>query len=139
MRTPRQLSIDIADALDSIAGAAAGPRPQFFRPPYGTLSAAAWYAAHRQGLRTVLWTSWGRDWRAEATAASVLADVRRGVLDRGTILLHDSDCTSAPQSWRSTLGALPRLVDDLRGRGLEVGPLNEHWDQAPTESHFSWG
>jgi peptidoglycan/xylan/chitin deacetylase (PgdA/CDA1 family) len=127
MRTPHQLRDDIGKALETIT-VAVGHRPRLFRPPYGTLSAAAWYTAHRLGLRTVLWTAWGRDWRARATPQSILRDVQRGVLDGGTILLHDSDCTSSPGSWRSTLDALPVLVADLRERGLQVGPLSEHWD-----------
>jgi hypothetical protein len=44
----------------------------------------------------------------------------------GTILLHDSDVTSAPGSWRATLGAVPRLVTACRQRGLQVGTLAEH-------------
>jgi hypothetical protein len=40
--------------------------------------------------------------------------------------LHDSDCTSKPEAWRSTLGAVPRLLDTIGERGLRVGPLREH-------------
>jgi peptidoglycan/xylan/chitin deacetylase (PgdA/CDA1 family) len=78
------------------------------------------------GLQPVLWTAWGRDWRAEATADSVVADVLHGYVDGGTVLLHDSDCTSAPDCWRSALDALPRLADALAARSLRVGPLSEH-------------
>jgi peptidoglycan/xylan/chitin deacetylase (PgdA/CDA1 family) len=77
-------------------------------------------------LRLVLWSSWGRDWRAEATPLSVLHDLQRGVLAGGTVLLHDSDCTSATSSWRITVAALPLLAEYLEGQGLRVGPLREH-------------
>jgi hypothetical protein len=53
---------------------------------------------------------------------TVLADLRGG----GTILLHDSDVTSVPGSWRATLGAVPKLVEACHERGLRVGPLAEH-------------
>jgi hypothetical protein len=53
---------------------------------------------------------------------TVLADLRGG----GTILLHDSDVAAAPGSWRSTLGALPHVLDHCRNQGLAVGPLGEH-------------
>ncbi|MFF3468502.1 hypothetical protein ACWCQN_39615 [Streptomyces sp. NPDC001984] len=46
--------------------------------------------------------------------------------DGSTILLHDSDCTSAPGAWRSALGALPRILDTCTERGYEVGPLCDH-------------
>jgi hypothetical protein len=42
------------------------------------------------------------------------------------VLLHDSDCTSYPRSWESTLGALPLLAVEFAARGLEVGTVGEH-------------
>jgi peptidoglycan/xylan/chitin deacetylase (PgdA/CDA1 family) len=124
-RTPRVAADDIARATDVI-GAATGVSPQWFRPPFGILSSGALRGARRVGLRTVLWTTWGRDWRREATPESVVADVTRRYLDGGTVLLHDSDCTSYPGSWRSALGALPRLADECAARGLTVGTVGEH-------------
>ena len=77
-------------------------------------------------MATVLWTTWGRDWRREATPESVTADVLRRYVDGGTVLLHDSDCESYPGSWKSTLGALPRLAEEFAARGLTVGTVGEH-------------
>jgi hypothetical protein len=77
-------------------------------------------------MSTVLWTTWGRDWRREATPDTVVTDVTRRYLDGGTVLLHDSDCTSYPGSWRSALGALPGLADEFATRGLTVGPVGDH-------------
>ena len=74
----------------------------------------------------VLWTTWGRDWRPVATPETVVDDLRKGRLAGGTVLLHDSDCTSAPGSWRSALGALPRLAEELEARGLRAGTLGAH-------------
>ena len=103
-----------------------GVRPEFFRPPYGALTAADLVVAQRLGLRTVLWTAWGQDWQRGLKPADVVGEVLRGELDGGTVLLHDSDCTSEPGSWRATLGALPQLVDALHERGLEVGTVGSH-------------
>jgi peptidoglycan-N-acetylglucosamine deacetylase len=116
---------DVARARDLIA-ATAGAEPRWFRPPYGTLSGGSLSAAHRLGLQTVLWTTWGRDWRPEATAATVVADVTEGLRPGATVLLHDSDCTSAPASWRAGVDALSGLADVFEARGLSVGPLGEH-------------
>lgn len=124
-RSSRAALDDVRRAHGDIAEIT-GTEPVFFRPPYGQCSYGALRAAKASGLQTVLWTAWGRDWRAKATPASVLADLHRGQLDGGTLLLHDSDCTSAPLSWRSTLGALPMLVDDLTAQGVRVGPLRDH-------------
>ena len=123
--SPRAVAADVARARDAIADAT-GVEPIWFRPPYGTLSLGGVRAARMAGLRPVLWTAWGRDWRAEATPDSVVADVLGGYVDGGTVLLHDSDCTSAPECWHAALGALPRLTDALQMRALRVGPLGEH-------------
>jgi hypothetical protein len=78
-------------------------------------------------MKAVLWTTWGRDWRAEATPESVCREVLEGYLDGGTVLLHDSDCTSDPGAWRSALDALPLLGEELHRRGLTVGPVGQHF------------
>jgi peptidoglycan/xylan/chitin deacetylase (PgdA/CDA1 family) len=124
-RTPRAVAADMERSLDLVAEAT-GQRPVWFRPPYGIFSGATLAAGRRLDLRPVLWTAWGRDWRAEATAATVTEDVAAGRLAGGTVLLHDSDCTSAPGSWRSALDALPLLADLFSVHRLRVGPLGEH-------------
>jgi peptidoglycan-N-acetylglucosamine deacetylase len=124
-RTPRRAADDIARAFGSVAEAA-GVQPRWFRPPFGISSYASLRAARSLGMTTVLWTTWGRDWRREATPESVVADVTRRYVDGGTVLLHDSDCTSYPGSWQSALGALPRLADVFAARGLVVGTVGAH-------------
>jgi peptidoglycan/xylan/chitin deacetylase (PgdA/CDA1 family) len=116
---------DIRRARDVVADAT-GVQPRWYRPPFGTLSVGGLLAARRLGLDVVLWTAWGRDWRAEATGASVAEEVLAGYVDGGTVLLHDSDCTSAPDSWHSALDALPLLAKGFADRGLTVGPLHTH-------------
>lgn len=83
-------------------------------------------AARRLDLTPVLWTCWGRDWTRTATRSSVLDTLRGGLTGGGTVLLHDSDCTSAPGAWRASLAALPHLLEECLSRGWRVGPLGEH-------------
>lgn len=116
---------DLARGLEAVVEAT-GREPRWFRPPYGVITTPGLLAADRHGLRTVLWTAWGRDWRAEATAETVAADVETQLRPGATVLLHDSDCTSAPQSWRAALDALPLLAESFEARGLAVGPLADH-------------
>ncbi|MEW2470924.1 polysaccharide deacetylase family protein [Streptomyces sp. NPDC046994] len=125
LRGPRATYDDLARARDTLA-AITGERPTLFRPPYGVMSTYAHHAARRLGLTPVLWTCWGEDWTARATAQSVHRTVTADLDGGGTILLHDSDCTSAPGAWRSALGALPRILDTCEQRRLDVGPLREH-------------
>jgi peptidoglycan/xylan/chitin deacetylase (PgdA/CDA1 family) len=124
LMTPAQVRDDVRRAHATVVDAGAVPR--FYRPPHGAVSPEGLLTARRLGMRTVLWTAWGRDWRAEATPETVVDDVAAGRLDGGTVLLHDSDCASAPGSWRTTLASLPRLADLFAAQGLTVGPLRHH-------------
>lgn len=126
LRGPWATHDDLSRTRDLVADIGGGVPPVFFRPPYGVLSAAAVHTARLLPLRPVLWTAWGKDWSPRATPRSVLDTVMSGLTGGGTILLHDSDCTSAPGAWRSALGALPELLDRCAERGLRVGPLREH-------------
>jgi peptidoglycan/xylan/chitin deacetylase (PgdA/CDA1 family) len=123
-RTPLGIRRDLRFATREIT-AATGVPPRWFRPPYGVLSAGTLWAARDLGLRPVLWTAWGKDWRA-GPPDRIAADVMSTLRDRGTVLLHDSDCTSRPGSWRSTVAALPLLAEQLRIRDLEVRTLADH-------------
>ncbi len=118
-RPPWTAASDLARGRDTV-GEATGVAPTWWRPVYGVLSGPALLSARRLGLRPVLWSAWGRDWRAEASADSVLTDLESGQLSGGTILLHDSDVMSAPDSWRTTVAALPRLADRLAELDLSV-------------------
>ncbi|AEW97402.1 MULTISPECIES: polysaccharide deacetylase family protein [Streptomycetaceae] len=103
-----------------------GTPPRWYRPPYGILTGGLWAAARHHGLRPVLWSAWGRDWVAGATARGVLDTLAPGLRGGATVLLHDSDRTSAPRSWQATHAALPALISRCRELGLTVGPLSDH-------------
>ena len=103
-----------------------GVTPSWYRPPYGALSTEAWLAARRNGLRPVLWTAWAEDWTAASTPASVLDTLAPDLKGGATLLLHDSDVTSAPGAWKSTLGALPEITAACRAAALTPGPLRDH-------------
>lgn len=125
LRSARWTRADLRRAVDAV-GEATGATPTWFRPPYGALAASSLVAARELRLPIVLWTSWGRDWRAAATPQSVARDIAGSWRAGATVLLHDSDITSAPRSWRAALGALPILAERWSGEGLRVGRLAEH-------------
>lgn len=122
-RSPWRLHDDLSRARDLIAEAT-GTVPTYFRPPYGVLTTDGALIARRLGLRPIIWTSWGRDWTAGATAASVCQTLR--ITGGGTLLLHDADRYTASGAWRATLAALPRILDRAAELRLTVGPLGEH-------------
>jgi peptidoglycan/xylan/chitin deacetylase (PgdA/CDA1 family) len=123
-RSGRWARHDLGRACGQIA-AVTGVRPRWFRPPYGVLSAGSLRAAAQLDVTPVLWTSWGRDWEGPP-AASVLTHLLRSLDEGGTVLLHDSDCTSRPGAWRSAVGVLPLLAAELDRRALAVRPLRTH-------------
>jgi peptidoglycan-N-acetylglucosamine deacetylase len=124
-RSPWAAYDDLRRAHDTVVDVA-GARPRWWRPPFGVLSGPALLAARRIGVRPVLWSSWGRDWRADATAESVVTKLLAAPLPGATLLLHDSDVTSAPGSWRTAVAALPSLADHVARRGLRVVALRDH-------------
>jgi peptidoglycan/xylan/chitin deacetylase (PgdA/CDA1 family) len=106
-----------------------GCEVRWYRPPYGVLTRGTLAAAGTAGLEVVLWSAWGRDWTRRATPHSIKRVVTGQLRPGGTVLLHDSDRTSAPDSWRSTLGATRLLLEGWRAQRLDVGPLSEHWSE----------
>lgn len=122
---PGRTSAGIHDTVHLVEDVC-GVTPSWYRPPYGALSTEALFAARRNGLRPVLWTAWGKDWTASATPESVLRTLAPGLEGGATLLLHDSDVTSAPGAWKATLAALPEVVTRCRATALTVGPLRDH-------------
>ena len=116
---PWQVRDDLARAQAAIEDAT-GLSPELYRPPYGILNATALRLARRAGRRTLLWSEWGRDWEARATAESIAALVTAGVQKGSVLLLHDADDYGAAGSWRRTALALPRVLDVLEERGLQA-------------------
>lgn len=119
----------LTDEVRRTAGtveALTGERVRWYRPPYGVLSPAALAAARAAGLRPVLWSAWGRDWERHATPSRIVSSLERTLRPGGTVLLHDTDRTSAPGSWRRTLAASELLLTRWAATGTDVGPLRDH-------------
>ena len=85
---------------------ATGGRPTWHRPPYGIYSRAGLAAAREAGLRPLLWSRWGKDWRKFTTPARIAARATRGLASGDVILLHDADFYSSKRSHERTVAAL---------------------------------
>ena len=81
-------------------------------------------AARRRRLKTVLWSSWGREWTT-ANPADVVSRVGRSLDPGSIVLLHDSDVSSPPGTARVAEEALGPLAEELDRRGLEAVTLDE--------------
>lgn len=114
-RTPSGLAADF-DRAASVIGEATGQASASYRPPYGVFSLAGLSLA-RERWAPLLWTRWGRDWEAKATAESIAALATRDLGRRDVVLLHDADDYSSAGSWRRTVAALPYVLDKLLATG----------------------
>lgn len=115
--SPRALAQDLARGARVIE-AASGKKPLLYRPPYGIFSPAGLALARRRGLRPLLWSRWGHDWRASNTPQAIAGELTHELRDGDVLLLHDADHYSDPGCWRNTLAAMPAVLRALEHRGL---------------------
>jgi peptidoglycan/xylan/chitin deacetylase (PgdA/CDA1 family) len=88
------------------------------RPPYGVYSPAGLSLVRARGLRPLLWSRWGKDWRKFTTPERIAGRATRAVLAGDVILLHDADFYSARDSHRRTAAALERILTELERRRI---------------------
>jgi peptidoglycan-N-acetylglucosamine deacetylase len=120
---PRLVAESVREDLRRGAAAiedAIGRRPTWHRPPYGVYSPAGLEAARTAGLRPLLWSRWGKDWRRFTTPPRIASRATRAVGDGDVILLHDADFYSARGSHRRTAAALPAILEALNRCGLDT-------------------
>jgi peptidoglycan-N-acetylglucosamine deacetylase len=112
----RMSGADVRDDLrrgTAVIEDAVARAPRLHRPPYGIYSSAGLAAARAAGLRPLLWSRWGKDWRKFTTPARIAARAMRDVGPGDVILLHDADFYSAKDSHRRTVRALEPILAEL--------------------------
>jgi peptidoglycan-N-acetylglucosamine deacetylase len=112
-----QLRADLARGRAAIEDAT-GIHVSWHRPPYGVYSGSGLQAVRQAGLKPLLWSRWGKDWRRFTTPQRIAARVTRNLGPGDVILLHDADFYSARRSHRRTVEALPGIIAVLKDRGL---------------------
>jgi peptidoglycan/xylan/chitin deacetylase (PgdA/CDA1 family) len=115
--SPGAFASDLARA-EAIVGEARGAPAWLYRPPYGIFTLAGLAVVRRAGLRPLLWSKWGLDWRAKLAPAQLARVATRGVGPGDVILLHDADWYSRPGSHRLTQAAVAPILEELDRRGL---------------------
>ena len=121
-RLQLRLSPDEVDA-DLRRGAAAiedatGTGPVWHRPPFGIYSAAGLAYVREAGLRPLLWSRWGKDWRRFTTPGRIAARATAHVGSGDVILLHDADFYSSKNSHLRTVEALKSILAVLKARQI---------------------
>jgi peptidoglycan-N-acetylglucosamine deacetylase len=112
-----QVEADVERGLDVVQNAT-GTALRWHRPPYGVYSAAGLGAVRAAGLRPLLWSRWGKDWRKFTTPARIAARATRDLSTGDVILLHDADFESSRHSHRRTAEALPLILAQLSRSGI---------------------
>ena len=90
-------------------------KTEWFRPPYGMVTAALPRLLRERGLHGVLWSLDSYDWR-RYRGEKVMDRIRKELRPGSVILLHDQ---SLP------LSDLKNLIDLIRREGYEIVPLKE--------------
>ncbi len=115
--SPHAVQDDIRRGHAAIV-AATGRRATYHRPPYGIYSASGLAAARAEGLKPLLWSTWGKDWRKFTTPARIAARATAGIAPGGVVLLHDADFYSSRHSHQRTVQALHPILAELKRREL---------------------
>jgi peptidoglycan-N-acetylglucosamine deacetylase len=116
---PPIVAADISRGI-AVVQEATGVPLGLHRPPYGIYSPAGLRAVRQAGLRPLLWSRWGKDWRRFTTPARITRRATRGLIPGDVILLHDADFYSARDSHRRTAAALKRILTELEQRKLDT-------------------
>ena len=122
-----QLLISAAEARADVergfatVGDVLGHAPVLHRPPYGIYSPAGLAAARRLGMKPLLWSRWGKDWRKFTTPRRIARRIVPGASAGDVILLHDADFYSSRDSHRRTAQALELIMSRLTER--EIGTV----------------
>ena len=99
-----------AAAIEAATGVAVG----WHRPPYGLYSPAGLDLVRARGLKPLLWSRWGKDWRRLTTPERIAARASANPRPGDVILLHDADFYSSRGSHRRTAQALTLIVRELK-------------------------
>jgi peptidoglycan/xylan/chitin deacetylase (PgdA/CDA1 family) len=122
LKRPSYIDDDFRRAQSAIANATARV-PTLMRPPFGV----RWFGFRgmqaRLGLRCILWTVIGLDWklRAAAIAARVLSHARDGAI----ICLHDGRGTLKDPDATETIEAVRRIVPSLLENGYHFETVSQ--------------
>jgi peptidoglycan/xylan/chitin deacetylase (PgdA/CDA1 family) len=102
----------------AVIAEATGTAPRWHRPPFGIYSPAGLAAARAEGMESLLWSRWGKDWRKFTTPARIARRATRHLSNGDVILLHDADFYSSAGSHERTVAALPDVIGRLKSDGL---------------------
>ena len=121
-KSPRFIYSEMKSAQATIQETT-GATPHWFRAPYGVRWFGVAQAQELLGLRGVMWTVIGRDWRWPASRVS--ERVLKHAANGGIICLHDGRGVRPTPDLSSTIEAVEYTVPRLQERGFRFLTLTQ--------------
>lgn len=126
---PQQIAADYRRAEDAIARAT-GTAPRLYRAPHGRISPWMRLTLRQAGMVLIGWDYSPRDWEHPGTD-ELVKRVTGAVRNGSIILLHDGlDLNDSPDN-SQLVDALPRIIEDLQGRGFMLVSVSELLGERP--------
>jgi peptidoglycan/xylan/chitin deacetylase (PgdA/CDA1 family) len=123
-KSRRKIAEEI-DRAQKVIEKIAGVRPVLFRPPYGIRWPGLMPVLAERGMKMVMWSATGYDWKykADAIVRATIEELKPGAV----ILLHDGrEARPATEVDRSgTVAALPTIIDKAREAGFTFVSLQD--------------
>lgn len=101
-----------------------GVRCEWYRPPYGKMSAGGWEACTELDMAVVYWCSWGLDWE-EVPPGRITDVVCESLREGAIILLHDSARYARRSTAMTTASAIPDIAERARVAGLRLTSVGD--------------
>jgi peptidoglycan-N-acetylglucosamine deacetylase len=129
-RSAKFIHADLQAAQETF-GEVLGWTPKLFRPPFGVRWFGMRRAQKKLGLRSVMWSCVGLDWRlgSSAIAARCLDAARSGAI----YCLHDGRGLQVRPNVRPSIEAAKRIIPELLDRGYEFETVSEILSPTPPE------
>lgn len=112
------------DKTEEVVKNITGLELYLFRPPYGVDNPWVFKEAEERGYVIIKWSISGEDWetkRADKVAKRITKNTQNGSI----ILLHDGRRLKRNPDCRSTLGALPIIINYLLKKGYQFVTIPE--------------
>lgn len=108
--------------------AVTGTSPRWFRAPYGKQTAGTVLAGRLLGMRSVMWSTYAREWEDHSVDACV-GYASAGLGPGSVVLLHDghegAEAERGGRSAEEVVAILRGLLDVAEARGLRVVSVGE--------------
>ena len=122
LQSPASIAADLERAQSAIAGAT-GVTPTLMRAPFGVRWFGLRRAQRRLGLRGVMWTAIGYDWKAAED--QVVRRMVAGACNGAILCLHDGRELQNKPDIGATVAAVRRLVPKLLDQGYRLETVSQ--------------